>query len=1205
MCISRKRLAQRPDAATAHVTVLPSALMTDVSRLFEFAFSGRAVLLTGQNLDPEGSEALRQQLIKALSLAPSASIKEAFGSTSDMAAVMPILRGISSKSSSNLRKVADIPWAAVFTSSFDDSFSAQLAIESSQGRRLRHLCIDSELPSFFARRNDVLTVSHLAHTSNDQSLTGIPISGRQISRAERFLIPGILRHLAQAVGPAHMLCIAGIGSGDLLDYELVADFAGELDPENVYWFVAAHDQMDLRLISDRLPKINLVGVALTDSLENHLATAVNKVDAERRRGQILELNDLVVTVQTEGGQRAVSFRADELREFRRHLVVVSDMPAPSRRSAAPENKEDFIRFLSLNRQTPSWDGIAEGYAFERDAYNSLLSVVSDRLDVIAPSGARTHSSRKTSDSGPIYFAGPPASGRSVGLAWLGYQLRRRGAFVVHLLPSGGMIENSAVEQILRLAENRGAPGTVVLVDRADRRIAENLDRHLRSAGRRSLVVASVAPEIGRRRGPGSPSELDEEEPAVGTEVNLDYGLSESEAKKFRTYLGENYKDVDTELVLRLVTAEPSLFALLYRLIPDTRENIRDVLVEEYLNLAEGLSSFRPPVLDQMRGSTLQEQLKVWLASQGRRVSEPAIELTAAQPGPWHNIATQLPQLVLLFTSLDEAISLNQLTRRFPGLLKVYTAMRTVLENSGLFVEVALDKENDIGLAAVNPLVAQILLNAAIPSSVARINLLATLLYEFPWDVESRPTEAPEQALLIHIIRSISPPSGSFQSDYQRTEDLRTLADVLGRLREERNVLLPPLLVIEGIVLRHIGRKIGDVQRSNDALEYYKASRKVLETARDIVSRRRPTVGRNFEMSMILNAIAATIGHAFRAQPHTEQSERKSLVQKALETASESRAYAEAYHPLDTAFWTSRDYYRYLGDIGNTPDIQAQRQQALLNMSDALDKAGELGDLPYDQASRLGGRIVELKTYIESISAAREEAEKDAKVGLFGGVCLIARLEALDGQTNAFLSAKDAKLALQHLLEYAPRILNDDRALTLMNRLWIGAHLGNAKLDEGPYAIGASQEDWRDLERIASARRITAGSTRVPYVNFWLSVALSHLGDVRRALQMLEEVQANSLAFSRRRLSPLIYLSDEGGNPNKYSAIVRRRDEEDLLTAFVPALGVEVKISKRYQGGTGMMNVQRGEEVSLLVAFNYWNPMGIGPAWEEQRTKRRD
>ena len=111
--------------------------------------------------------------------------------------------------------------------------------------------------------------------------------------------------------------------------------------------------------------------------------------------------------------------------------------------------------------------------------------------------------------------------------------------------------------------------------------------------------------------------------------------------------------------------------------------------------------------------------------------------------------------------------------------------------------------------------------------------------------------------------------------------------------------------------------------------------------------------------MILNAIASTIGHAFSAQPHTEQSERKSLVQKALETASESRAYAEAYHPLDTAFWTSRDYYRYLGDIGDTPDIQAQRQQALLNMSDALDKAGELGDLPYDQTRRISGRIVDL------------------------------------------------------------------------------------------------------------------------------------------------------------------------------------------------------------------------------------------------------
>jgi hypothetical protein len=98
--------------------------------------------------------------------------------------------------------------------------------------------------------------------------------------------------------------------------------------------------------------------------------------------------------------------------------------------------------------------------------------------------------------------------------------------------------------------------------------------------------------------------------------------------------------------------------------------------------------------------------------------------------------------------------------------------------------------------------------------------------------------------------------------------------------------------------------------------------------------------------------------------------------------------------------------------------------------------------------------------------------------------------------------------------------------------------------------------------------------------------------------MTEEVQANTLAFGRRRLTPLVYLSEEGGTPRSLDAIVRRRDDEDLLTVFVHSLGIEVKIPKRYQGAPAMNNLQRGDEVSVLVAFNYWNPMGVGIAWNE-------
>lgn len=55
-------------------------------------------------------------------------------------------------------------------------------------------------------------------------------------------------------------------------------------------------------------------------------------------------------------------------------------------------------------------------------------------------------------------------------------------------------------------------------------------------------------------------------------------------------------------------------------------------------------------------------------------------------------------------------------------------------------------------------------------------ILGTLLKEFPWDPTRRPVDLPEQALLVHVLRSIAPPSGAFQADYQRTEDLQALAD---------------------------------------------------------------------------------------------------------------------------------------------------------------------------------------------------------------------------------------------------------------------------------------------------------------------------------------------------------------------------------------------------------------------------------------------
>ena len=1179
--------------------------MSDLSGLVELAFAGRAVLLAGQQLEPEIYGRLLQSLLR--SVGPSVSgntLADVCSSLSEPVPLIAAIRELSAEGTpSSLRHIADVPWAAVFTSALDDRLTDALADQNVQGRRLRHLCVDDTLPAFFPRRSDVLSVLHLAHIADQRTPTGMPAYGRYWGRIQRLLLPGVLKNLPSAIGPAHILCVAGIGANDLLDWRLVSDVAQELDPDNVYWFVSQSDGLDLAELRSQLPQIHFLETDLASALESSLSDPGLAASARSKKEQTLELEDLAVTVEYQGSRKVLTFRASELREFRRHLVVLNNMvqePLPRDRT---ERRDQFRAFLARARRTPDWDGISQGYAFERDAYSKLLKQVLDRVNLIGGSSLKRHNKTRKAEEAPIFLAGPAASGRTVGLHWLGYQLRRRGLFTVHLLSSEGSTDNSAIEQIIRLAESRGAAATIVLMDHAERSTANNLDRHLRSAGRRTVVVAAVPSRMREAQQRTDDVDPDADEVYGGIEIPLDYQLDEKETLRFNRYLAEN-GDIDPIPVVQQLSHDPSLFALLYRLVPDARENIRSVLVEEYVQLCEGLLSFSAPTLGSIRGGTLRDQLNAWLSKrQGKRSSLKESSADTPVDPRWQRVAAELPRLVLLFGSLDDAISLNLLSLQFPGLVQIYDPLRAVLEKSGLFVEVMLDKQNDLGLTTPNQLVAQILLEKTIPYSATRIELLGKLLYEFPWDPLATPLSSPEQATLIHLIRSISPPSGAFSKDYRRTEDLRALAHVLYTLRQEHSFEYPPLMHTEGIILRQIGRELSIVSSHVQALEYFRLSHKVLVRARELLSKRPPSAARNFELSTVLNSTAATIFSTFRALSKAlPLDECREFVQDALETANQSLAYAPAYDPLDTAFWTNRDFYNFLQKQPETEAIRLEKQQALLNMTNALDKVGELGEMSPDRRARFKDRQVELHTYLKNVDTAERLAEDDAKAGHFGGVCLLARLKAIDPATNKIRSPRDAEDAVLYLEQFAPRIFGDDKALALMHRLWVDEHLGSRQLDDGPYAVRCTTVDWARLERITDSRRQLAGETKTPYVNFWLAVARAHQGDFSGAMRILEQVQINSLAFTHRRLTPLIYLSDDLGKPIVYSGIVRRRDEDDLLTLYVSNLATEVKMPKRYQGTATLINVEKGDMVSLLIAFSYWNPTALNPEWEQARSR---
>src|SRR5258708_35586336 len=172
--------------------------MVDASRLFEFAFSGRAVLLAGQGLEAGAGQRLLQALAEHVNLHADVTLADACTSLSEPGPILAAIRSLTETGTGHgLRRIAEIPWAAVFTSALDDQLSTELASQHPQGRRLRHLTVDDRLPAFFSRRNDVLTVLHLSHLANEQTATGLPLDDRHWGRRDRFFLPGILRDLPQ------------------------------------------------------------------------------------------------------------------------------------------------------------------------------------------------------------------------------------------------------------------------------------------------------------------------------------------------------------------------------------------------------------------------------------------------------------------------------------------------------------------------------------------------------------------------------------------------------------------------------------------------------------------------------------------------------------------------------------------------------------------------------------------------------------------------------------------------------------------------------------------------------------------------------------------------------------------------------------------------------------------------------------------------
>ena len=656
--------------------------------VFNSIWRGRAVLIAGQDLVRGDTEELVKEDGPSLTLG-----EELLRPRPHFQTKVTALR--QAPPSSAHVEVAQLPWALVISSALDTRLDSALEAAAPAARRVRRRYVDEPDADILARSPTVLEVMHLSLFSSPTSPDGaVPEPGKW-TRASRLLQPRVLERLRDAIGPAFYVVIDGVTHADALDREnLLVSLEGIDDAQIVLCDPREDETSWLR---DSRPGV----LALFETLPALLRTA--RAEAPLELPELLRAEDLAITVRSaqNGERRIVIFRAEELRDIRRHVEIVGDAPGRPAPKLRDERVRAFSAFLRTPRLRADYQSFVPDFCLQREAYGALYDAVMARIVRVSGMGGRQGNRRS---DGPILLKGFPGSGRTTGLHWLGVRLRMEGWPVAHLSLPIDEPDPFAIEQIMRLAEQRlkesGAIDLVVLlVDGVARDSVERLEERLIRAGRRTIVVATAILSRGS---------IDlEEEDLVGAEIPLEYQLTSKELNDLDVLLREIGIMVTTDLLVREAGTEGFL-GMLDRLSVDAREGLAQVLRTDFNRFIPDLArALRARPAGVQRGA-LGEAIMAALAQSGRTV---AIDGQISTPTPTNDQieeARGLMRAIFAFAWLDRAMPLDLLGRRFPKLFSAYEDVRIVAQDHGFLTEITLDDDEDIAFAIVNPAIARAL-----------------------------------------------------------------------------------------------------------------------------------------------------------------------------------------------------------------------------------------------------------------------------------------------------------------------------------------------------------------------------------------------------------------------------------------------------------------------------------------------------------------
>jgi hypothetical protein len=652
-------------------------------------------------------------------------------------------------------------------------------------------------------------------------------------------------------------------------------------------------------------------------------------------------------------------------------------------------------------------------------------------------------------------------------------------------------------------------------------------------------------------------------------------LDSTEIPRFIDFLNDLEPSLGQLLQQRIEKADNTFLVALYRLLPSTRAGIRSGIVKE-VGFAEQEMNRKAQEMAPMLLTTLGHAFwKVGLITTeqimslgtkeigGEKVSEPE-ELVALIMVPGQ-FGLKVP-LELLLRALGKKWLLN------------YTDLLSDLD-------ILRWPEDAVGNIAVGPrhsLEAKLVVQARLGGAKTEVAFAKQLLVEVR-DETGSPDNV-EVQFAVDLVRSMGP--NGHQVEYYAPY-FRELSETLGKLRTERGVQNPRLMLQEASLLREaVVRQSKSGLPPADTEAILDRSETTLCEALDLLKGERKN---NKLRSAILVEIAATIGS--RARHILDYSVRPDdatlLFREARSQLFKSRAEdPENYYPIDVLAWITKDLLE--SSITNL-QMRAEAEADILH----IFEIAEAEDFGIVQQERFHRRRMQIAQLLGKQQLSDEAFKSLLALGSSAGYYLQASHMIGELPRNSELTTAQRKRcqnAVNYLEENRQAITHDGRCLYLLLRLWWMTKAGKPIFYTERQTVPFSQDDWQHCLEIVLDLMAADESYTTPSLRFLYGLTTFHLDKVESSFEIFRELERESdQILGRRRIIRSFLASTSKGQPRVFRGTVTWVDNErNRGDVYVEELRRNVRFIPR---DFSRPDIQKGDVIDRFhLAFNFIGPI---------------